>query len=107
MADIKITKDERNERNRNLQVKNKVDNGDAWRQKQSQLEVSGLKILKKYLGTLQCFKGHEMCKIKGQLGKNDDTELRKKFIEGILSFLAFYKDKWNDKQKMKKRNSIN
>ena len=48
-----------------------------------------------------------MCRIKKQLGENADTEVRKKFIERILSFLAFYKDKWNDKQKMKRRTSIN
>ena len=48
-----------------------------------------------------------MCRIKSQLGKNTDTEVRKKFIDGLLSFLAFNKTKWNDKQKTKKRSSIN
>ena len=44
MADIKITKDERNDWNRNSQVEKKVDNGDAWRQKRLQPDVSGLQI---------------------------------------------------------------
>ena len=48
-----------------------------------------------------------MCRIKDRLGKNNDTEVKKKIIEGILSFLAFYKTKWNDKQKTEKRGSIN
>ena len=43
-GDIKITKDERNDWNRNSQVEKKVDNGDASRQKQLQPEESGLQI---------------------------------------------------------------
>ena len=31
--------------------------------------------------------------IKNQLGKDTDTEVRKKFIDGVLSSLAFYKTK--------------
>ena len=54
-GDIKITKDERNDWNRNSQVEKKVDNGDASRQKQLQLEESGLKIhvFKNYFGYLK------------------------------------------------------
>ena len=48
-----------------------------------------------------------MSRIKNQLGKNTGTEFRKKIIDGNLSFLAFYKTKWNDKQKAEKRGSIN
>ena len=64
-------------------------------------------FLKIILDTLNCFKRHEIFRIKNQASKNTDTESRKKFIDGILSFLAFYKTKWNDKQKTEKRGSIN
>ena len=45
------------------------------------------------LDTLDCFKRHEICRIKNQVSKNTDTEFRKKFINGVLSFLAFHKTK--------------
>ena len=48
-----------------------------------------------------------MSRIKNQMAKITDTEVRKKFIDAVLSFLAFYETKWNDKQKTKKRSSIN
>ena len=35
------------------------------------------------------------------MAKITDTEVRKKFIDAVLSFLAFYETKWNDKQKTK------
>ena len=59
------------------------------------------------MDTLHCFKRHEISRIKNQMAKITDTEVRKKFIDAVLSFLAFYETKWNDKQKTKKRSSIN
>ena len=41
------------------------------------------------------------------MAKITDTEVGKKIIDAVLSFLAFYETKWNDKQKTKKRSSIN
>ena len=71
------------------------------------LAVYKFTFLKIFFYTLDCFKRHEICRIKNQVSKNTDTEFRKKFINGILSFLAFYKTEWNDKQKTEKRGSIN